>query len=976
MRKVCRGRDARDRRLTIGFEKLESRHLLSAYSPIADEAIIVTSPANQSEIIDRTPTISWEQLPAAASYEVWGNRLEKNGKPVSYSVIRQSDIDTTSYTPQDDLANGSYRVWVRADNGSGQVSRWSEPIGFTIDAPQIVDMTAAIIDLGIPTIEWTPVADAMTYELWVNYINDKDTSVHYQFIRETSLGEASYQPSESLPDGDYWAWVRGSDAAGNSSPWSDPYYFRISVPSIDDMPRVFLNRFPILEWDPVAGADRYEVWTNRIIGESHSVQFRNPEVTTNWYEHRDSLPPGEYRFWVQAFDKDGNRTTWSEAHDFVVADPTIDRTPSIQAHTGSSAANHELRVSEINEDGEVVREVMRHSTQNATVFALTEPLSEGVYHTEVRGISNEGLDEPWTTTAFLAITDQPVRPILVRPFKDGVILDAAPQIRWEAVAGADLYELHVEANSVDGSTPLQRRYSGLTGTSFEIPEPLPAGTYKIWLQASNYEGAVSGWSLGQRFEIREVTESTRYLQATLDFVSTLMSQGTDRYGPESSPMFAAILDLRNGDMPRRPPPLLPGQREADRALTGANLHQDLLTLTTMYHLSNWSGDTRYAAAADDYLTFFLERVAPTGLGLFPAGEHAFWDFFAEDVSRPIHQDLGLVPEEFLERMWEINPQAVENHLRAQLHHFFDLDRWYWNRNVGIFDERPEKIRSIPRHGGFYIYQWSWLYKKTGDPELLEWARRTAEVHWAFRDPSTGLIPYYVEGDLTRLDDPDNPVAELPNTLALGTSILRANELLETNALPRFDEIGGEYVQQVLRGGHDPANGRINLTIYTDGRPYDGDLPWIHKYQFWESAYPASGGFGFGLPERFIIQLLNAHRLTGSEAHLQFAIDFWDYYQTLKQPTDFPITPGKFAGLIAISLDLYELVGEQKYLDFARQLADEAIDQLFVNGLFQAALNVDYYEAANGAGSLALELFRLHLVETGDNYALPRNYWDP
>ncbi|MGI9429506.1 MAG: hypothetical protein ACR2NM_12665, partial [Bythopirellula sp.] len=705
------------------------------------------------------------------------------------------------------------------------------------------------------------------------------------------------------------------------------------------------------------------------------VQFRNPEVVSNWYVHRDNLPAGQYRLWVQAVDAVGNRTPWSAPHDFIVAEPTIDRTPAIDMDS-SDSAGFEVRVHEVNVAGEVVRQVVGGATDSLVVLAQAEPLSAGVYHAEYRAVTNESPHESWQTAAYLAITDQPVRPILISPFQAGEILDTTPEIQWEAVAGADQYDLHIEANLPHGVAPVVRRYDDLTDTSFELPDPLPAGSYTVWIQASNHEGATSGWSLGRRFEIRAVTESTRYLQATTDFLDTLIERGTDRYGPEHSPMFAAILDLRTGDMPRRPPPLLAGQREADRASSGANLHQDLLTLTTMYHLSTWSGNQRYAEAADDYLEFFLDRAAPIGTGLFPAGEHAFWDFFEEDVSRPIHQDLGLVPEEFLERMWEINPQAVENHLRAHLNHFFDLDRWYWNRNVSIFDASPEKIRSIPRHGGFYIYQWSWLYKKTGDPELLDWARRTAEVHWAFRDPTTGLIPYYVEGDLTRLDDPDHPVAELPNTLALGTSILRANELLGADALPRFDEIGAEYVQQVLQGGHDPSRGIINLTMHTDGQPYQGDLPWIHQYKFWDSAYPASGGFGFGLPERFVNQLLNAYRLTGNDAHLQFAVDFWDYYQELTPPEDHPITPGKFAGLIALSLDLYDIVGEAKYLQFARQTADAAIDQLLVNGLFRAALDADYYEAANGAGALSMELFRLHLVETGDSYALPTNYWDP
>ncbi len=52
-----------------------------------------------------------------------------------------------------------------------------------------------------------------------------------------------------------------------------------------------------------------------------------------------------------------------------------------------------------------------------------------------------------------------------------------------------------------------------------------------------------------------------------------------------------------------------------------------------------------------------------------------------------------------------------------------------------------------------------------------------------------------------------------------------------------------------------------------------------------------------------------------------------------------------------------------------------VDRLFANGLFHTAMGLDYYEAASGAGCLAFELLRLHLAISGDDYALPRNYWD-
>ena len=145
------------------------------------------------------------------------------------------------------------------------------------------------------------------------------------------------------------------------------------------------------------------------------------------------------------------------------------------------------------------------------------------------------------------------------------------------------------------------------------------------------------------------------------------------------------------------------------------------------------------------------------------------------------------------------------------------------------------------------------------------------------------------------------------------------------------------------------------------------------YGFWDKVYEGSGGYAFVGAEKLALMCLCAHRLTGSREHLQYAEDVADAYLASKRPADEPITPGKFGGLIAIGLDLYDLTGKEGYLRLARENADQAVDELYTNGLFRAATTMDYYEAANGVGPLLIELIRLHLVLTKSDYPLPRYY---
>lgn len=442
----------------------------------------------------------------------------------------------------------------------------------------------------------------------------------------------------------------------------------------------------------------------------------------------------------------------------------------------------------------------------------------------------------------------------------------------------------------------------------------------------------------------EKPKTTRYLGPVLGCLDTLIRDGTDKYGKEHSPQFSSILDLKTHRMPKKPPSLLPLQRKWDRAYPGGNLQHDLFTLLAMYHLSKTTGEERYASAADAYLEFFLRRCASVGNGLFPCGEHAFWDFKEEKVGGlPTQENLALVPSEFWKHLWRINPEATERHIRGLRHHFLPGNKVIWNRHASILTEKlPTRPAPFPRHGGFYIYEWAFLHSKKPDPVLLKWAKETAEA---------------------------NKPAGNMSVISLGLSLLRANEMLGKDAIDEFDTLGRECLGPVIKQYPvDRKNAVIKIFV-----PHNEEFQPGRTYGFWDKIYEPSGGYAFVGAEKLALMCLCAYRLTDSTEHLQYAKDVWDTYQTLERPTDKAITPGKYGGLIALSLDLYDIMGQKKYLEYAKRNADWAVDELYENGLFRAGTGRDYYEAANGVGSLLIELLRLHLILTDDDYPLPRYY---
>ncbi len=91
---------------------------------VGGKPTLLSIPATTS---DRTPTFSWTAVDGVASYEIWIALGDAN-----VVVVNVKNLPTNSYTPLNDLAPRSYRVWIRAVSTAGVVSAWSSPVTFTV----------------------------------------------------------------------------------------------------------------------------------------------------------------------------------------------------------------------------------------------------------------------------------------------------------------------------------------------------------------------------------------------------------------------------------------------------------------------------------------------------------------------------------------------------------------------------------------------------------------------------------------------------------------------------------------------------------------------------------------------------------------------------------------------------------------------------------------------------------------------------
>ena len=276
----------------------------------APDPVVLTSPS--AAIVDgRRPLIEWTASDRATEYDLWVNHLG-----VQNQVIRESDWASTSYTPASDLADGNYRVWVKAKNSAGD-SAWSDSVTFQVGATPLMltGPTGASIPAQ-PTITWTSGGSGATYELWVNQLGGTSRVIH-----EVALTTTSFTATSNLSDGDYRAWIRATPSGGVPLAWSDAFDFAIGAGTNPGTTAVTTvsgtdTARPTILWGAAANAVRYELWVNRVGGATrviHETQLTSLEFTA-----LDDLVSGTYRVWLRAFNTAGVVGDWSAGFDFTV----------------------------------------------------------------------------------------------------------------------------------------------------------------------------------------------------------------------------------------------------------------------------------------------------------------------------------------------------------------------------------------------------------------------------------------------------------------------------------------------------------------------------------------------------------------------------------------------------------------------------------------------------------------------------------
>ena len=273
----------------------------------------ITFPAANAVIADsKFPTITWTAVTDAAKYELWVNNLT-TGQIRVINRTGTAALNTTSYVSTEGLGSGTYRIWVRGKNNSGEFGLWSAPVTHTVLAPPVItEPTSGGTFDRTPTFSWTAIAGATNYDVWVGNVKTNAIVFRNKFVTKTSFTATS-----DMANGEYRVWVRAQ--SGNSfSAWSLAKTFSVGLPpKITSATAVGpQNAAPKITWTSISETETYELWVNNAAG-VRVIYFTS--LTNTTFTSATNLQSGTYRIWVRAVSKMGETTGWSSPVDLTIA---------------------------------------------------------------------------------------------------------------------------------------------------------------------------------------------------------------------------------------------------------------------------------------------------------------------------------------------------------------------------------------------------------------------------------------------------------------------------------------------------------------------------------------------------------------------------------------------------------------------------------------------------------------------------------
>ncbi|MGA7304631.1 MAG: T9SS type A sorting domain-containing protein [Rhodothermales bacterium] len=424
------------------------------------EQVTLSSPANGATEVDLSPTLVWNAVSGAATYQV---ELSKQSNFTSLALNLNSVGGTQ--TQVTGLDGSTLYYWrVRANNSGSE--NWSETWSFTTGSgtPDQVTLLSPIDgSTNTPvnvTLSWNQAQKAEAYQVQVA----TDTKFENLLIDLTGVSGTSMMLSD-LIYGQIYSWrVRGTNSVTEGE-WSTRRDFQ-TVRGGDRQVKIVspeggATGIPLeteLVWNKVDGATSYHVQV------ATSFSFNLSSIVYEESQHPDTVfaltdlaPDTTYAWRVLASNAGGSN--WSITASFLTGNGVpsqvvlesplndavdIDLEPELIWTVPTRATSFNLEVA-LDEEFSTV--LLSETGLTDVVFQAPEldPVTD--YFWRVQGVNQDGAG-PWSETRkFTTIGVAPPAPaVLISPLNGAAEVSYKPLFSWNASEGATSYKLEVATN--------------------------------------------------------------------------------------------------------------------------------------------------------------------------------------------------------------------------------------------------------------------------------------------------------------------------------------------------------------------------------------------------------------------------------------------------------------------------------------------------------------------------------------------------
>ena len=469
-------------------------------------SLVVSSPV--SDIGVSRPTITWNHVPGSTAYTIQIDSLTTGNSVLTRTIAADPASGPASFLVPFNLPLGQYSVRIRATDVQNQLGDWGQFSSFKVrTAPVITGPSSVVTNTARPTFSWSAVAGAEYYQ--VQLFNATD---NVALPTVTNIRATSWVPTTNLPVGRFRVIVTAFNASNESSFASKALFFNLAP-----MP-VVVNPFgrlddatPTFAWQPVLGADKYELTVKRDFG-NFAVVYKQIGLPGNLTQHTmlSELPLGRYTYEVRALNEAAITgqagayssislvTTFTSAQAPVITGPASTTflprpvftwtNPPLSPTTAASDIQISIK------EGASYRVVLSRRV-TGTSFTPNIDLGIGSYKVEVRTYSSvdSATVSNWSVARNFRVTTAPA---LIGP--SGRVADATPTLNWSGVLGGQTYQAEIFSIS---KNVVAYTVTGINALNFTVPADLPIGQYRFKVQARSAFGELSDWSPSMNFQI-------------------------------------------------------------------------------------------------------------------------------------------------------------------------------------------------------------------------------------------------------------------------------------------------------------------------------------------------------------------------------------------------------------------------------------------------------------------------------------------